>query len=53
MIDAFVDVVPSFFGTLNQGPLTLTLFLHTVIVLPMFWIYAQEKKRLDDGHKNK
>jgi len=46
MIETFTDVVPSFFGTLNQGPLTLTLFLHTIIVLPMFWIYQQEKKRL-------
>ncbi len=48
MIEAFTDVVPSFFGTLNQGPLTLTLFLHTIIILPMFWIYQQEKKRLLD-----
>ena len=47
MIDQFTDVVPSFFGILNQGPLTLTLFLHTVIVLPMFWIYASEKKKLN------
>ncbi|MFV0562621.1 hypothetical protein [Malaciobacter mytili] len=48
MIDPFVDVVPSFFATLNQGPLTLTLFLHTIIVLPMFWIYKAEKKRLEE-----
>ncbi len=47
MIETFTDVVPSFFGTLNQGPLTLTIFLHTVIVLPMFWIYKSEKKRLE------
>ncbi len=46
MFEPFTDVVPSFFGMLNQGPLTLTIFLHTVIVLPMFWIYFQEKKRL-------
>ncbi|MBA1438217.1 MAG: hypothetical protein FAF05_04400 [Epsilonproteobacteria bacterium] len=48
MIEPFADVNPSFFGLLNQGPLTLTIFLHTVIVLPMIWIYFQEKKRLED-----
>jgi hypothetical protein len=48
MIEAFTDVVPSFFGMLNQGPLTLTIFLHTIIILPMFWIYQQEKKRLQN-----
>jgi len=48
MIEPFIDVNPSFFGFLNQGPLTLTFFLHTVIVLPMIWIYFQEKKRLED-----
>jgi low temperature requirement protein LtrA len=47
MFEPFTDVVPSFFGMLNQGPLTLTLFLHTVIVLPMFWIYFDEKKKLN------
>ena len=47
MIDQFTDVVPSFFGMLNQGPLTLTIFFHTVIILPMFWIYASEKKKLN------
>ena len=47
MIEQFTDVVPSIFGTLNQGPLTLTLFLHTIIILPMFWIYKQEKARLE------
>lgn len=46
MFEKFTDVVPSFFGTLNQGPLFLTLFLHTVIILPMIVIYFQEKKRL-------
>lgn len=46
IIMPFTDVVPSFFGTLNQGPMTLTLFLHGLIVLPMFFIYRQEKKRL-------
>jgi len=48
MIEAFTDVVPSIFGTLNQGPLTLTIFLHTVIILPMFWIYKSEKKKLEN-----
>ncbi|MEA1913812.1 MAG: hypothetical protein U9N30_00710 [Campylobacterota bacterium] len=47
MIEPLTDVVPSFFAVLNQGPLTLTLFLHTVIILPMFWIYKQEKARLE------
>ena len=47
MFEVFTDVNSSFFGLLNQGPLTLTVFLHTVIVLPMFWIYFQEKKRLE------
>ena len=47
LVDKFTDVVPSFFGMLNQGPLTLTIFLHTVIILPMFWIYASEKKKLN------
>ena len=48
MISEFSDVIPSFFGMLNQGPLTLTIFLHTIIILPMFWIYASEKKRLQN-----
>jgi hypothetical protein len=47
MIDQFTDVVPSFFGMLNQGPLTLTIFLHTIIILPMIWIYFDEKKKLN------
>jgi len=51
MIEPFTDVVPSIFGTLNQGPLTLTLLLHTIIVLPMFWIYKQEKARLESEAK--
>jgi preprotein translocase subunit YajC len=48
MFEQMTDLVPSFFATLNQGPLTLTLFLHVFIILPMFWIYKQEKKRLED-----
>ena len=48
MISELTDVVPSFFAMLNQGPLTLTIFLHTIIILPMFWIYASEKKRLQN-----
>ena len=47
MIEPLTDVVPSIFAILNQGPMTLTLFLHTIIVLPMFWIYKQEKARLE------
>ena len=46
MFEPMTDVVPSFFAWLNQGPLTLTIFLHTVIILPMIWIYKQEKARL-------
>jgi hypothetical protein len=46
MFEAFTDVNTSFFGFLNQGPLTLTIFLHTIIILPMIAIYFQEKKRL-------
>ena len=48
MFEPFVDVVPSFFGWLNQGSMVLTIFLHTVIILPMIWIYKQEKKRLEN-----
>jgi len=48
LFEPFTDVVPSFFGWLNQGPLTLTLFLHTLIILPMFWIYKQEKAKLEN-----
>ena len=35
------------FAWLNQGPLTLTIVLHTIIILPMFWIYYSEKKKLN------
>jgi len=49
LFEPFTDVVPSFFGWLNQGPLTLTLVLHTIIVLPMFWIYKQEKAKLENN----
>jgi len=49
MIEPFTDIVPSIWGTLNQGPLTLTIVLHTLIVLPMFWIYKQEKKKLENS----
>ncbi len=47
LFESMTDVVPSVFAWLNQGPLTLTLFLHTVIILPMFWIYKSEKKKLN------
>lgn len=53
MIEPFTDIVPSFFGWLNQGPMTLTLFLHSAIVLPMYFIYKQEKKRLESENKGK
>ena len=46
LFEHFTDINQSFFGWLNQGPLTLTIFLHTIIVLPMFWIYFSEKKKL-------
>lgn len=46
MFTEFTDVVPSIFGTLNQGPMTLTIILHLLIVSPMFFIYKSEKKRL-------
>ena len=48
MFEPMTDVVPSFFAWLNQGPMTLTIFLHSVIILPMFFIYHQEKKRLEN-----
>ena len=47
MFEPFTDVVPSFFGMLNQGPMTLTIFLHTVILIPMYFIYKQGKARLE------
>lgn len=46
MFSEFTDVVPSFWGMLNQGPMTLTIVLHSLIVLPMFFIYSSEKKRM-------
>lgn len=48
MIQAFTDINWSFFGMLNQGPLTLTIFLHTLLIVPMVFIYFQEKKRLNE-----
>ncbi len=48
MFEIATDVNIGFFAILNQYPLLLTLFLHTVIVLPMFWIYKQEKERLEN-----
>jgi hypothetical protein len=47
MFELATDVNIGFFAFLNQFPLGLTLFLHTIIVLPMFWIYKQEKARLE------
>ncbi len=50
MWEACTDVAcGNLFAWLNQGPLTLTIFLHTVVVIPMFFIYFQEKKRLEEG----
>jgi len=46
LFEELTDVVPSFFAWLNQGPLTLTIFLHTLIILPMIWIYFDEKKKM-------
>jgi preprotein translocase subunit YajC len=49
MFEPMTDVVPSIFAWLNQGPLTLTIVLHTIIVMPMFFIYKQEKARLESN----
>ena len=49
MFEPFTDIVPSFFGTLNQGPMTLTIFLHMIIILPMFFLYYREKKKQQKG----
>ena len=48
LFSEITDVVPSVFAWLNQGPLTLSIFLHGLIILPMFWIYKSEKKRLNE-----
>ncbi len=48
MFEIATDVNIGFFAMLNQYPLGLTLFLHTIIILPMFWIYFQEKSRLEN-----
>ena len=53
MFTEFTDIVPSFFVWLNQGSMILTLFLHSAIVLPMYFIYKQEKKRLESENKGK
>jgi len=46
MFSELTNVVPSFFGMLNQEPMTLTLILHTIIVIPMYFIYKNEKSHL-------
>jgi len=51
MFQPFTDINPSFFGFLNQGPLTLTIFLHTLLILPMVFIYFQEKKRIEEENR--
>ena len=37
------------FAWLNQGPLTLTIVLHTILIIPMFFLYFDEKKRIEAG----
>jgi hypothetical protein len=49
MFEPFSDIVPSFFGTLNQYPMLLTFFLHAIIIAPMFVLYNIEKKKLAKG----
>lgn len=46
MISEFTDIVPSIWGMLNQGPMTLTIILHTIIISPMYFLYQSEKKQL-------
>ncbi len=47
MFSACTDIAcGNTFALLNEGPLTLTIVLHTILIIPMFFIYAQEKKRL-------
>ena len=36
------------FGSLQQGPMTLSIFLLAVIIIPMFWIYKDEKNKQDE-----
>lgn len=38
------------FAWLNQGPLTLTITLHLLLILPMVWIYFDEKKKHQPVH---
>ena len=40
------------FAWLNQGPLTLTITLHLLILVPMVWIYMQEKRKLQHRPPN-
>jgi len=50
LFETCTDVACSnIFAWLNQGPLTLTIVLHTIIIIPMFWIYFSEKKKLNGG----
>ena len=44
MFEPMTDLVPSFFATLNQGPLTLTLFLHVFIYFQCFGFINKRKK---------
>jgi len=50
MIEKCTDLACSnIWAFLNQGPMTLTITLHLLIVLPMVWIYFSEKKKLEKG----
>ncbi len=53
MFTEFTDIFPGFFAWLNQCRMTLTLFLHSAIVLPLYFIYKQEKKRVESEQKDK
>lgn len=44
MFTEFTDIVPSFFGWLNQGPMTLTLFLQCNSSSNVFYIQTREEK---------
>ncbi len=50
MIEKCTDLVcNNIWAWLNQGPMTLTITLHTLIILPMIWIYFDEKKKMERG----
>lgn len=50
LIERCTDIhCDNIFAWLNQGPLTLTITLHLLILIPMVWIYLQEKKKLQSS----